>query len=84
MKDILEIYRKDLIEYCKENGLLYEKILLSPMCGNERILFVQHIDSNKAKLGLLDETPAEVLLQIEKNGNGFTYTPGQNMNKYLA
>ena len=84
MKTILLPFRDELIKYCKINGLSYEKILRSPICGNEDILFVQHIDSQRKPTGLLDETPAEVLLRVEKIDNKIYFTEGENMKKYLV
>lgn len=84
MKKILIPFREAIIKYCKSNGLSYEKILQSPMCGNDTIIFIQRNDLSRAQKGLLDETPAELLLQVEKKNGGFVFTAGTNMREYLS
>ena len=84
-KDLLKPFRKEIIEYCKKNGLQFEKVIEFPKCGNDDVLFVQYHDPNKGQEGLNDNAPAEVILRAERQKDGsITIMPGDNINKYLA
>ncbi len=84
-KDLLAPFRAPLIKYCKDEGLEFEKIVSLPKCGNDNALFVQYYDSEKCGKGLLNNKPAEVVIQVEKRPNGeFDILPGKNIRKYLG
>lgn len=77
-------YYDFLKDYCKESPLNYDKIISYGKCGNKQILHFMKYDPEKGKRGLLDETPAEVLLTVYHNEDGsFTVVEGKNAKKYL-
>lgn len=77
-------YYDFLKEYCKESPLNYDKIMANAQCGNQEFFCIQRFDKEKGKRGLLDETPAEVLLTVYHNEDGsFTVVEGKNAKKYL-
>ncbi len=59
-------YYPEIKKYCKDNGLDFEKLKCSPKSFNPKVgLFVQHTAYKKPNgLGLLDETPMPVTLEI--------------------
>lgn len=83
--NIIEQFEPYLMKYCSENSLSYDKVKASPRCGNNEMLFIQHIDSKKAEKGLTEQSPAEILLSMKKNNDGtFTIEQGKNAMKYLS
>lgn len=81
---IFEKYYEFLREYCKNKPLNYDEIISYPRCGNEQILNFVKYDEEKGKNGLLDETPAEIILTIYYNEDGsFTISEGKNAKKYI-
>lgn len=81
---IIERFEDILKEYCKQNNFDYEKLVSLPRCGNESMLFIQHYDPKEAINGMIDKTPAEIVLsvRIDKNGT-VNIESGKNANKYL-
>lgn len=57
-------------EFCKANNLDYEKIKASPRCWNDNVLFIQRANDTSPSAGLLDESPAEIILSARKGADG--------------
>ena len=49
-------YEKEIQNYCKENGLSFEKALKMPQCWSKNDIWLQYHDPEKGKNGLTDET----------------------------
>ena len=45
---------------------------------------LQHIDPEKGKNGMRDETPAPVILVIKKQKDGLVFEQTEHTHKYLA
>ena len=77
-----------LLQYCKENQFDIEKVRKSPKCGNDEVLYIQHVDFDKASnMGLANpnKKPAEVLISVKKNANGgYDIEHGASALKYLG
>ncbi len=81
---IIEQFKDEIREYCISNNLNFDKVISSPKCWNDKILFIQHLDPTKGNQGLLNEEPAEVLLTVRKIENDkITIEKGINASKYL-
>lgn len=65
---IFDIFADAMQEYCKSNNLDFDKVKSSPKCGNETVLFIQHL-GNKSN-GLEKNEPAEILLLAKKDEEG--------------
>lgn len=74
----------EIKEYCEKSGLNFEKVLKFKNTGNCNICAIQYFDPHGGAQGLLDETPAELLLLIEKKDNGIEFTQYENALKYLV
>ena len=81
-------FENALMKYCKENQFDIEKVRKSPKCGNNEVLYIQHVDFTKtSKLGLADPSkkPAEVLISLKKNPDGsYNIEHGKSASKYLG
>ena len=71
-------------EFCKANNLDYEKVKTSPRCGNNNVLFIQRANNASSSAGLLDESPAEILLTARKGADGIVIEKRENTDKYLS
>lgn len=67
---VFNYFENEIKLFCEQNSLDFNKVKLCPKCGNEQMLFIQHYEEDKAKEGLNDNEPAEILLFVKKNSNG--------------
>lgn len=65
---VFDVFADALQVYCEKNNLDFNKVKSSPKCGNEMMLFIQHVKSTD--VGLEKNEPAEVLLFAHKNEAG--------------
>lgn len=77
-------WENEIRHYCAENGLDFSKAERSGKCWGKNLLMLQHIDPQKGRKGLRDETPAPVTLVVKKNGNSLVFEQTENTRKYLA
>ncbi len=75
---------KEIQKYCAENGLDFSKAEKAGKCWGKDMLMLQHIDPQKGKTGLHDETPAPVMLVIRKTRNGLSFEQTEHTHKYLS
>lgn len=81
---IIKPFEKELKKYCEQNSLSYDKALSFPRCGNDKVLFIQHVDKKKATKGMNSKTPAEILLSATVADSGaILFEKGANAEKYL-
>lgn len=77
-------WEKEIQKYCDENGLDFSKAEKAGKCWGKDVLMLQHIDPQKGKTGLHDETPAPVMLVIRKTQNGLSFEQTEHTHKYLS
>lgn len=77
-------WKKEIYDYCTANGLDFSKAEKAGKCWGKDVLMLQHIDSQKGKRGLQDETPAPVLLVIKKTGSSLIFEQTEYTKHYLS
>ena len=70
--------------YCKENGLDFEKAKALAKCGNQDFFALQYHDPEKGTQGLMDETPAPLVLIVSRGPDGLRFEQTEHTQKYLA
>lgn len=70
MCKLIQDNRITIEAYCKRRGLNAARVFSSPVCFNSRTAYVQGVVKRSDARGLLDETPAPVILRIHKEKNG--------------
>ena len=70
--------------FCISNDLSYDKVLNFPQSFNQNVLAVQYWDKTVGAEGLLDETPAEIILLAKKTGEKIIVEKCDNTDKYLG
>jgi len=81
---ILETYKNEIEKYCEENNLAAEKVFHSARSYNNVRVFLQHVDHERGKLGLLDETPADITLAIFLENGKLRFEQTEYTRKYLG
>jgi hypothetical protein len=81
---IFENYKDEIEKYCEKNGLSVERVFHSACSYNNVRVFLQHVDHEKGKLGLLDETPADVTLAIFLEKDSLRFEQTEHTHKYLG
>nr|DAE38371.1 MAG TPA: hypothetical protein [Caudoviricetes sp.] len=81
---MFDVFLLAIQEFCKANNLDYEKVKASPRCGNNNVLFIQRVNSASASVGLLDESPAEILMVARKGADEIVIEKRENTDKYLS
>jgi len=73
-------------EYCDKSGLDFDKMCESPWCYNNESLIVQCNESNpeRAKLGLMDDIPTPVVLEIYLENGKLRFVQTDITRKYLG
>lgn len=71
--------------YCSAHGLDYEKAKRMGKSWGKNDIALQYIDKEKGKMGLLDETPAPVVLWIRKAPDGtLSFEQTEHTKRYLS
>ena len=70
MCKLIQDNRHEIEAYCKRRGLNAARVFSSPASFNSRMAYVQGVVKRHNSRGLLDETPAPVILRIYKEKNG--------------
>ena len=71
-------------KYCIENGLNFEKAKkLSKSWGLDDLMLL-HYDPEKGKMGLLDETPAPVVLWVVQTPEDLMFIETEYTRQYLT
>jgi hypothetical protein len=87
MRNLFDDNETVIREYCEKNGLSFEKAKYSPCSFNQTEVHIQHVDEKIGRLqlqGLLDETPAPVILKIVKTDNGLLFEQTEHTARYLS
>jgi hypothetical protein len=64
MLEIMEVYKKEIEDYCVENSLSIDKVFSSAMSYNEEYVILQHHKFIEGKIYYIDETPSPSTLEI--------------------
>lgn len=81
---MFDVFLLAIQEFCKANNLDYGKVRASPRCGNDNVLFIQRVNDTSSSAGLLDESPAEIILSARKGADGIVIEKRENTDKYLS
>ncbi len=84
MYRIIEKRRDEIRRYCKENGLAVDKVLSASGTETDEWVFLQHFDPEEGALGLLDETPADIILKIFLENGELRFEQTEHTRKYLG
>ena len=76
-------YAAQIEQYCEENGLDFEIAQKLPQCWGKNDIWLQFHDPNKGKNGLLDETPAPIVLKITIDNGEVKIEQTEHTEKYL-
>lgn len=83
-----EDWKVHISDYCKNNGLSFEKAQRMVKASNRDTLLLQHFDPNqdsvKNGLGLRDETPMPLVLIVKNRGGHLEFSQTEHTRKYLA
>ena len=76
-------YSKEIEKYCLENSLDFEKAKSLPKCWGKSDIWLQYHDPDKGVNGLLDETPAPIVLKIFIDNGSVQFEQTEYTEKYL-
>ncbi len=77
-------YENEIENYCRQNNLSFEKAKSLPQCWGKNDIWLQYHDPEKGKTGLLDETPAPIVLKIYVENGKVTFEQTEYTHKYLS
>lgn len=83
MRNLLDIYKDQIINYCISQNISFDKLLKQPRCKGNDFVFIQHSEPSKGLAGLSDFKPAKVLLAIVEVGNEIEIQSAPDIKKYL-
>lgn len=86
MCKLFDEWSKDIEAYCVGNGLSFEKAKGLAKCWGKDDLLLQYYNPNgeSAKKGLLDETPAPLVLYIKKENGKLIFEQTEHTKQYLS
>ena len=77
-------WEKEIKAYCSANDLDFEKLKNMEKCWGKNDIWVQYHDPEKGKQGLLDETPAPIVLKIYRTENNIRFEQTEYTHQYLT
>lgn len=83
MCDRFHEWEERIHKYCEENNLDFQKACSMKKCCDEDTLLLQYYDPEMGKRGLIDETPAPIVLVVRREGNGVAFEQTEHTEKYL-
>lgn len=84
MCKLFDEWKNEIKNYCIANGLDYKKAEKMGKSWGKTDIALQYIDKEKGKCGLLDDTPAPVVLWIKKKSDGtLIFEQTEYTEKYL-
>jgi len=83
---IFKKYTNEIRAYCAENNLSFDRLCKSPCGFNNEVLFIQRNerDPERAKLGLMDDIPTPVVLEIYLENGKLRFVQTDITRKYLG
>lgn len=77
-------HEREIKEYCLQHNLNFEKAKKMPQSWGKSDIWLQYYDSEKGKSGLLDETPAPIVLKISVGSEKLSFEQTEHTKKYLS
>lgn len=77
-------FLREIKIFCNSSNLSFEKVMSFPQSCNENTLAVQYWDESLGTNGLLEETPAEIILLAKKADGKIDVEKQENTDKYLS
>lgn len=77
-------WEKEIKTYCLNNDLDFEKAKRLPKSWGKDDIALQYVDREKGRRGLLDETPAPVVLWIRRERGKLIFEQTEYTRKYLS
>lgn len=85
MCKMFEDWSEEIKAFCGNNGFSFEKAKKLSKCWGKNDLVLQYHDPEKGSMGLLDETPAPVVLWIRKEPDGtLSFEQTEYTKQYLS
>ena len=84
MCKLFDMYIKEIQNYCIANSLDFEKAKNMSQCWGKNDVWLQYHDPKKGKSGLMDETPAPIVLKIIVNNGSVEFEQTEYTMKYLG
>jgi hypothetical protein len=83
---IFKEHKDEIREYCVKNNLSFDRLCKSPCGYNNEVLFIQRSgrDPERAKLGLMDNIPTPVTLEIYLENGKLRFEQTDITRKYLG
>ena len=81
---IYKVWRNCIEQFCINHGLDFEKLRTMGICYNQDVAFFQRIDHERGRNGLLDETPADVVLIMQIVDGKPVFKETEITRKYLS
>lgn len=81
---IYEIWKYEIEQYCIDSGLDYAKLRKMMRCFDDKSVIYQYPDPEKGKNGLLDETPAAIVLIMRIVDGKPVFEQTENTLKHLS
>ncbi len=83
---IFKEHKGEIRGYCLENNLSFDRLCKSPCGFNDEVLFIQRNerDPERAKLGLMDDIPTPVVLEIYLENGKLRFVQTAVTRKYLG
>ena len=79
-----EDWANEIENYCRMNGLSFEKAKQLCRSANADSMFLQYHDPAKGNEGLRDETPMPLVLYIRKENGKLIFEQTEYTRKYLG
>lgn len=86
MNDVCKMFSKyenEIRKYCSDNNLDFEKVKKMSQSWSKNDIWLQYFDASKGEKGLLDETPAPIVLKIFIKNDVLTFEQTEFTKKYL-
>lgn len=77
-------WEPEIHKYCEDNGLDFNKAKTMPKAWNKDFLVFLYADPNERTRGLLDETPAPIVLRMDLVNGNPVFTQTEYTKKYLG
>ena len=82
---LFDEWKAEIKTYCEKNRLNYEIAEKMAKSWGKNDIALQYIDKTKGKNGLMDDTPAPVVLWIRRNSDGkIEFEQTEYTEKYLG
>ncbi len=84
MCKLFDDWKKEIREYCENNGLSFEAAEKLSQSWNKTTIVLYHCESQNSDSGLLNDEPSPMVLLIRREKNGrLTFEQTEHTDKYL-